>query len=473
MRNDKGSITVFFIISLAAIVALVITYINVLRKNLDFNIIRRNMEVAAYDIMVEYDQYIKSKYNIFLIDARQKYNIKEQDNNVINTVILKEEIFLRKSILNSENLKDAIVKTYKEELIMHIVNMFEEKMLINNKNKKNMFNINLESNKNKKMDAIGKKKKELKRIVNKFNKTMLKSKQIEILEDLASGANIIISKAGRFEEVSTDEEKELLKQIYTVKTNIENDITGTKYLKYELKDLKEQFRTYKSLEDNYVEVKIGKRNVSSRSIGKNKIKINSVKTKTSIIEKYLICEYIMTHFKNYIDATENNNLEVEYIIGGELSNKDNFEKVKEKMYAILFIKSIIENKTDKIKNTKAYKLAVVSVGPSGNIYMVPIVQNSIISAWSANDARKDLNVLLQGDKVRVYKMDLSYTDFLRVIIVTMDSNLVLDRIKKYIFYEKVAFDPEFDIKKLYFGAGLKTIVKNNERFYELKIEKDY
>lgn len=119
----------------------------------------------------------------------------------------------------------------------------------------------------------------------------------------------------------------------------------------------------------------------------------------------LMNEYLMTKFNSYTDyldkdSNENDCLDytLEYIIGGENSDKDNLEQVMLKLSGIRTGINLAYLITDQSKKAEAYSLAATALGFTGNMAIIKAGQYLVLSVWAYAEAVVDLRKLYSGEK---------------------------------------------------------------------------
>lgn len=124
----------------------------------------------------------------------------------------------------------------------------------------------------------------------------------------------------------------------------------------------------------------------------------------------LMNEYLMTKFNSYTDyldkdSNENDCLDytLEYIIGGENSDKDNLEQVMLKLSGIRTGINLAYLITDQSKKAEAYSLAATALGFTGNMAIIKAGQYLVLSVWAYAEAVVDLRKLYSEEKIELVK----------------------------------------------------------------------
>jgi len=137
-------------------------------------------------------------------------------------------------------------------------------------------------------------------------------------------------------------------------------------------------------------------------------------------DEIYINEYIMGSFANYTTDLEKdldlrgnlmknrpvffdaNHADVEYILGGFESEKENINAVKAQITLVRFVLNVIAIYTDPYKFNTALEIATVVAGWTGGVG-VPIVHTLIMMAWAMAESLFDVYLLLKGESIPIFK----------------------------------------------------------------------
>lgn len=120
--------------------------------------------------------------------------------------------------------------------------------------------------------------------------------------------------------------------------------------------------------------------------------------------KVLLSEYVMEMMGNYRSCKEGKlDYQVEYIIAGKNTDKDNLGVVAERIMLIRNGFNFISLLKDSGKRNEAYMAAVAIAGASCVPAIVRVVQFGIMFAWSTAESITDTRNILDGRKVAVIK----------------------------------------------------------------------
>lgn len=130
--------------------------------------------------------------------------------------------------------------------------------------------------------------------------------------------------------------------------------------------------------------------------------------------KVLMQQYILTYMSCYTDTNPNHalNYEVEYIIGGRASDKDNLKIVIAEILALRSAANMAYLAGSASKQAQAMALAAIIGGITLTPEVIEGVEKGILAAWAFCESVLDLRALLDGDKIPLIKSDTSWTSSL-------------------------------------------------------------
>lgn len=115
--------------------------------------------------------------------------------------------------------------------------------------------------------------------------------------------------------------------------------------------------------------------------------------------------YLTEHFGDFTNQTESHSLlyEQEYLLGGYPEDKQNLEKVCEKILGIRMAINYAYLLTDSAKQAEAEALALTLCSVLTVPGITTVVKQALLLAWSYGESIVDVRVLLQGKKVPAVK----------------------------------------------------------------------
>ena len=212
-------------------------------------------------------------------------------------------------------------------------------------------------------------------------------------------------------------------------------------------------------------------------------------------ETYMISSYILGHFNSGVHIADNKHFfknEVEYILGGELSDKKNEKRVEMALKAMRFPINMAYLYADPEKQAALAAAAqIMTPGPAA-----VATQAALTSTWAYAEADNDVELLKKGNKVPMVKdsstwaIDLDsaiegvfggtvippkekgydYGQYLQILLFFQDENIKIARILDLIQINmRKSYDKDFLINA--YATGISVRVKVNGKMYSY--EKQY
>lgn len=131
----------------------------------------------------------------------------------------------------------------------------------------------------------------------------------------------------------------------------------------------------------------------------------AIETIANLTEKTLFSLYLTSHFSNVVNPSVAHPLayEVEYLLGGKGSDKENLKIVAGKILSIRVAVNYAYLLTDQTKQAEAQALAVGLCSLMTAPEAAAIVKQAILSAWAYGESILDLRVLMKAKKVPLVK----------------------------------------------------------------------
>lgn len=124
-----------------------------------------------------------------------------------------------------------------------------------------------------------------------------------------------------------------------------------------------------------------------------------------LTQKALFVEYLIRHFSDYTTNDVDNSLfyELEYLLEGKGSDKENLEAVLKKILTVRTGVNYVYLLTDQTKQAEAETMAVAlcSAIPVPGVSVA--VKQAILFAWAYGESIQDLRVLAKGERVAIVK----------------------------------------------------------------------
>lgn len=210
-------------------------------------------------------------------------------------------------------------------------------------------------------------------------------------------------------------------------------------------------------------------------------------------DKYLLASYLFMHFNNRVSAINEEHFfksEIEYVVGGELSDKKNEKRVEIALKAMRFALNLAHIYADEEKRTATMTLAqIMTPGTEA------ATQAALASTWAYAEADNDIKLLWQGNRVPFKKdkdtwaIDLDgavdgiiqgvarpavekgydYEDYLKILVYFQDDEMLIARILDLIQINmRKTYNSDFLIQEQAAGIVVKATVNGMEYGYEKK-----
>ena len=127
--------------------------------------------------------------------------------------------------------------------------------------------------------------------------------------------------------------------------------------------------------------------------------------KDGIVDKAFFVFYLTEHFKDRTNIDENRSLsyEIEYLLGGEHTDRENLSKVCEKLLQIRMVANYVYLLTDSAKTTEAKSVATGLTTIIALPEIEPVVEQAILFAWAYGESVVDVRGLLKGNRIPLIK----------------------------------------------------------------------
>ncbi len=164
--------------------------------------------------------------------------------------------------------------------------------------------------------------------------------------------------------------------------------------------------------------------------------------------------------------------EIEYIIAGEMSDDKNLQSVKNTLITFRIAANSVYILSDPQKIALATAMATATVGPGPQLVAA---KYAILIGWATTEAITDVNTLLSGGKVPIFKSPttwgtgiacqsgLTYEAYLKAMLIAVPKDVKLYRLLDLIQLNLIlTYDKDFLVKDYYTGIEFTTLVNNKE-----------
>lgn len=147
-------------------------------------------------------------------------------------------------------------------------------------------------------------------------------------------------------------------------------------------------------------------------------------TSISAAEKVLYGQYLFDKFEYYGHQLKRDGLdyEVEYVIFGKNSDVENLAAMAERLLLIREGQNLISVGLDSALREQAYVLATAVIGWTGNPGLVTIVQIAIMAIWAFIESILDVRTLFAGGRVAFVKNYATWTSTVTHLLQVVDVN---------------------------------------------------
>lgn len=137
---------------------------------------------------------------------------------------------------------------------------------------------------------------------------------------------------------------------------------------------------------------------------------SDVAGETGTVSELLLGEYILEHFQTAVEEPEGGGLdyELEYILGGKGSDRENLEAVVKKLLLLRFVPNYVYLQGSAEKKAEAEALALTLCSLLTVPGITEAAAQGILFAWAYGESLVDIRSLLAGNKVPLVKSDESF-----------------------------------------------------------------
>ena len=207
--------------------------------------------------------------------------------------------------------------------------------------------------------------------------------------------------------------------------------------------------------------------------------------KTDLTDRALLALYGKRKFGNYISKIKDHDLsyEMEYIISGKSSDRDNLTEVVKKIVGIRNVMNLGYLLTDSVKMSQLTFIASSAATAIGLPFLEPVIKAVLIEAWSLGEAVADVKGLLKGNEVvfikdkiswktdiknllggsikndkNSKKLSLNYEQYCMMLMMIADGNKSLFRIMDLIQLNiQKKYNSKFQMSKCFSGMKFKAV----------------
>ncbi|MBT9776153.1 hypothetical protein GPL15_06490 [Clostridium sp. MCC353] len=215
--------------------------------------------------------------------------------------------------------------------------------------------------------------------------------------------------------------------------------------------------------------------------------------KRALVNQY--CQMVCTDVLSETD--ENTYYEMEYLIAGEESDRENLSKTVLELLAVRTGLNLIHILSDPKKKEEARALGAVIAGSAGLAPLASVLAVFIMGVWALGEGIMDLRILLQGGKIPVLKssedwnLDLegllrlgekaelpncdlpqngfSYQGYLKLLLLPMEPTLKYYRLMDIIQSNISKKQPGFNLENAVYMVDINCSVCGKHNFFSLNM----
>lgn len=160
--------------------------------------------------------------------------------------------------------------------------------------------------------------------------------------------------------------------------------------------------------------------------------------KDSFGNKILFCKYVMDHFACYVKQKKSDtralHCELEYLIGGKSSDRQNLEIVTAELLLIREIDNYLLLLQDEAKQLEAHGIAAAAA--SLVPWLEPVVYQALLIYWAYEESVQDVQALFRGETVPLVKslplegvseFSLGYEEYLLLLLLMQGKETLVMR----------------------------------------------
>ncbi|WP_461815691.1 DUF5702 domain-containing protein [Faecalimonas sp.] len=144
---------------------------------------------------------------------------------------------------------------------------------------------------------------------------------------------------------------------------------------------------------------------SNRKLRKGRGTFKTQKVKSDTMAKLYFTSYLLEKFSAIDNPDEKKKLsyELEYVIGGKKSDKENLDIVVTKLVGMRFPVNYGFLLSDSVKKAEAETMAATLAGVIALPALIGVIKQAILFAWAFGESIMEVRALLSGEKVEVLK----------------------------------------------------------------------
>ncbi len=133
--------------------------------------------------------------------------------------------------------------------------------------------------------------------------------------------------------------------------------------------------------------------------------------------------YLDEYFSDFTESSGDGALdyEIEYMIGGKSSDKDNLKVVVRRLLLTREAANMLFLETNTVRREEAAAVALLLSSVVGLPILEPVVEQGVLAAWAYAESISDVRILLEGGKVKLVKTEDQWHTDIKSLAATVMS----------------------------------------------------
>lgn len=374
MQKQKGSITIFSLLSLLLVMTTVFRLLECTRYQEIKRLAGLQTQTALESVFAEYSSFLWKNYQLLGCHQTQLEATVKDYGNARYAPLTKRNNFLLFQVKDTELLEYTLLTDGEGKAFMHEVSDYMKKHILYETAKK---------------------------IWNQYEVVR------KIKEDSSMDLSDIDTALKELEEANTQENK--AEKPNSIGSAKKKDDSDTNILEV-IKKIQKNGILELVLEDtgqlSEQQISLGQA-VSGRKLDHG----NQMVEDTDWMDKIWLQQYFLLFFSNFCEQKEDHSLsyEIEYLIGGKETDMKNLKIVVTELLAIREAANFVYLLSDVKKVEQAGAMALALAGVSANPILIEVIKTAILTAWAFGESILDVRALLQNKRVPFLKNESLWT----------------------------------------------------------------
>lgn len=401
--EQKGSVTIYLVMTLVLILAVVFSMLEALRTEQLNLLAEENAQQIMESVFSQYDKEIFERYQLFF------YELPKGDEADFSKVYDTAERVSSSAFAPHASGKNAFL--YRGTLSDAKVDSYE---LATDENGQAFIRQAVECAKERvPTDALEK-------LAGLLEETCRQEEQTGSFSDIEKNAVDAIAKTDKkSQEKSTSGSSPAAQNKNTSDSSTVSESAGTKTDSTVIKKYGNPLESMQNIKKTGILSLVvnPQKEVSASSLEKEKMLTKrtldtgtAVKEDRNIVDKVWLLRYIDQYFSDFTGAAGNAlAYEKEFIVIGKNSDTENMKAVVNRLLLLREACNYVSIKQDVKKCELALTIAASICGVTGTSVLTTAVQQGILLAWAYGESILDVRTLLEGGKISFFKTEAEWT----------------------------------------------------------------